>query len=378
MKRLISMLFCFTPMLGFGDQISCADLLFSAPLKNEVDLLLKARSYKVDWGHYYNEKSVFEFSYRNTSLKWGTRINLIYGFLEKKPYKPDQNWKNRTVVELDSVSDFTWGSALQVETRTRFEQYDKIQFVLEIIHPDGIKTYENGNIDPMGFLTARVPSLSNDDILFPIEVGAVDRTGGALRFPKITPEKIVEFHQAIDSKNANRVTDMIQLGKEIINSFHPEDGYTPLVRASRSGDTYFVRELMRAGADPLLPEAKSMNALAGHKAAFQGHIDALRSIFEFSNSMVSRKILETQGPKNGKTVLMDALWIDRPGLPPEYQVSESRIPIYVQIALFLIRKSKEVGANLELRNNVQETALDIARRNAQIYPIFSAVVTALE
>lgn len=384
MKKIILVLVHFIiPIVGFGNQISCVDLLFSTPLKMDGDLSIKARSYKVDWGHYYDQRSIFEFSYRNTTLKWGTKVNLIYGFHSQNPYNPNQNWKSRNIIELNSVSDFTWGTALQITTADRFDQFDQIQFVMEIVHPDGHKTYENGKIEPMGFLTAQIPYWSTDNgTLQNIEVGAVNSSGHlSAETPStlgVTSAQILEFHRAIDNDNVPSVLAMLHLGKDLINSFHPDDGYTPLIRASRLGNSLMVQTLMRAGADPLLPEAKSMNALAAHKGAFQGHLNVLNSIFLYSDAATIRRILETQGPKNGKTVLMDAMWIDRPGLPIQYQIPDDKIPFYAEIALFLIMKSKEVGADLGLRNQAQESALDIAKINAKKYPIFEQVVRSLE
>jgi hypothetical protein len=123
----------------------------------------------------------------------------------------------------------------------------------------------------------------------------------------------------------------------------------------------------------LLPESKSMLALAGHKAAFMGHQDVIHELLQVDDES-ARKMLEVQGPKNGKTILMDALWSDRPGLPDKYQVKPEDVPRYVKIADMLVDKSLQLGAELALESHDGQSTKHMLEQLVQGHPQFRPVL----
>lgn len=186
------------------------------------------------------------------------------------------------------------------------------------------------------------------------------------------------FHEMIDNDQPTQaIKDALRKRPELINAFHPEDGYTALIRASRSGKASMVRLLLRHGADPLQQEAGGMRAIGAHKAAFFAHIDVLKVMAEELSDETMRAVLEFQGPKNGKTVLMDTLWISRPGLPEDYQVTEEQIPLYLKTAEFVIELSRRTGANLNLADHGAQTAKDMMLENQLRFPEYGALLQKL-
>lgn len=86
----------------------------------------------------------------------------------------------------------------------------------------------------------------------------------------------------------------------VIGSF--DDGHTALLVAARDGETDMVRELIAAGADVNAIEPV-FGAVPLHKATYNGRLDITRLLAQ------ARGIrLDYQGPSNGYTPLLDALW----------------------------------------------------------------------
>ena len=79
------------------------------------------------------------------------------------------------------------------------------------------------------------------------------------------------------------------------------NGYTPLVLAAQEGRTELVRRLLASGATPH-QTGLVMLATPVHKAAFGGHVQAVRLLLEAGGP------IEAQGPNNGYTALIDAVW----------------------------------------------------------------------
>jgi uncharacterized protein len=86
----------------------------------------------------------------------------------------------------------------------------------------------------------------------------------------------------------------------IVGSF--SDGHTALLVAARDGHTEIVRELLAKGADVNAIEPV-FGACPLHKATYNGHLDITRILSSAPNVN-----LNYQGPSNGYTPLLDALW----------------------------------------------------------------------
>jgi hypothetical protein len=107
----------------------------------------------------------------------------------------------------------------------------------------------------------------------------------------------------------------------------------PLIMAAYNGYTDIVKLLLEAGADVTVVDP-GMKATALHAAAYAGNAEAAKLLLEYEIDM------DKQGPYNGYTALHDAVWQNN-----------------VETAKILI----EAGANLHIKSNSGETALDLAK-----------------
>jgi hypothetical protein len=191
-------------------------------------------------------------------------------------------------------------------------------------------------------------------------------------------EAILSFHAQVDDPSTppEVIDRALQEKPALLDAYHPKDGYTALIRTSRSGNAPRVRQFLDAGADPLKPERDGMLALAGHKAAFMGHLKAMKELVSV-DEQTAKAMLEIRGPKNGKTILMDALWIERPGLPADYQIPPERLPVYAEVAELLIQRSLEVGADLNLKSHQGESARSMLEQLLPKYPVFQSALDQL-
>jgi ankyrin repeat protein len=126
------------------------------------------------------------------------------------------------------------------------------------------------------------------------------------------------------------------------NEVHPYvgeglEGHTPILIASRNGYTEIARMLLKAGADITIVGGQ-MLANPAHKAAYMGHPEMMRLLAEHKDFS---KIKNAQGPLNGYTPLMDAVWHG-----------------HFETAQILL----ESGADRNLRSWDGKTALDLARK----------------
>lgn len=151
---------------------------------------------------------------------------------------------------------------------------------------------------------------------------------------KIESQKLMA---AVTAGNLQEVKKLIQAGADlevrypILNGFN--DGHTPLLVASRDGHTEIVKELLEAGANVNAVEP-TFGAVPLHKATYNGHADITRLLVQHPGVD-----LDFQGPSNGYTPLLDALWHG-----------------FVDCAEILIN----AGARLDLRGHDGKNALDIA------------------
>src|SRR5207248_4670554 len=82
----------------------------------------------------------------------------------------------------------------------------------------------------------------------------------------------------------------------------PNDGQTPLLVACFNGFADIVRELLAAGANPLIVDYL-LKATPLHKAAFAGHPECAQILLDHGVVDVN-----AQGPYNGYTALHDSVW----------------------------------------------------------------------
>ncbi|BDA67640.1 hypothetical protein CAL7716_018060 [Calothrix sp. PCC 7716] len=112
--------------------------------------------------------------------------------------------------------------------------------------------------------------------------------------------------QAVQNNDLAAVKTLIAKGADV-NEQSPivgsgNDGQTPLLVASFNGYTEIVRELLNAGANPLIVDY-IMKATPAHKAAFSRHAEVVKLLIEQDHFQI-----DSQGPYNGYTELHDAVW----------------------------------------------------------------------
>lgn len=114
-----------------------------------------------------------------------------------------------------------------------------------------------------------------------------------------------------------------------------EQGFSPLLWASREGFTPIVNVLLEAGADPNQKD-QWMGATAGHKAAFWGRADVMKLLISHGLDLNAR------GDYNGYTALMDA-------------VTRNHLDVAAQLI--------KAGADINVRGHDGMSAVDIAEVN---------------
>ncbi len=85
----------------------------------------------------------FHFEYQNTSLPWGTRVFLVYGFYDSFSKQSMHGYGN---AELRASQPYTWTVQLNnliIAERSNFTR-TKIQFYFRIVLPDQRVLIDNG------------------------------------------------------------------------------------------------------------------------------------------------------------------------------------------------------------------------------------------
>ena len=137
--------------------------------------------------------------------------------------------------------------------------------------------------------------------------------------------------KAVKNNEVALVRELIKQGVNINELDTNQDA--PLIMAAYKGYTGIVKLLLEAGADVAVVDP-GMKATALHAAAYAGNAEAAKLLLE------SKIDIDKQGPYNGYTALHDAVWQNN-----------------VETAKILI----EAGANLNIKSNSGETALDLAK-----------------
>lgn len=137
--------------------------------------------------------------------------------------------------------------------------------------------------------------------------------------------------KAVKNNEVALVRELIKQGVNVNELDANQDA--PLIMAAYKGYTDIVKWLLEAGADVAVVDP-GMKATALHAAAYAGNAEAAKLLLE------SKIDMDKQGPTNGYTALHDAVWQNN-----------------VETAKILI----EAEANLTIKSNTGETALDLAK-----------------
>ncbi len=175
--------------------------------------------------------------------------------------------------------------------------------------------------------SARV--LHKEDLVALLEKTAIERQSIGSR----------QLMDAVRNNDEAKVKQIIATKKVDLRQCD-DQGFTPLLWASRQGYCSIVNILLQHGADPNQQD-HWMHANSGHKAAFWGHADVMQLLAD--NGLK----LDSRGGYNGYTALHDA-------------VSQNHADV--------VRVLLTHGASVRVKGHDGKTALDIAvaNKNADI------------
>jgi hypothetical protein len=110
-----------------------------------------------------SERYEFKLSYQNTSLPWGTQVEIQYGLGESE-YVGDgfgtvhSDWNEPGHVAFASSAPYAWEAFVSVPWPHNLNPgIDQFQFVIKVTYPDGATMFENGHT-PYGHLSVAPPA----------------------------------------------------------------------------------------------------------------------------------------------------------------------------------------------------------------------------
>ncbi len=127
------------------------------------ELSVWGRAYHHSCGYYSSTYGDAHITYKNENLPWGSKVNIIYG-LEgiTSEHRSGEaiDWYNRQWTEAHAIDKWTWKAEISVglHYRSSPRHFDTLDFVVEVILPDGHVFYDNGSLSVWGFYKARFPS----------------------------------------------------------------------------------------------------------------------------------------------------------------------------------------------------------------------------
>jgi ankyrin repeat protein len=168
--------------------------------------------------------------------------------------------------------------------------------------------------------------LHKDSVANLLEKTAVERQSDQSR----------QLMQAVRSNDEDAVRKLLsQIRSATVLAQADEDGFTPLLWASREGYAGIVNMLLQHGADPNQND-QWMQANSGHKAAFWGRADVMKILCQNGLDINAR------GGYNGYTPLHDAVQGNH---------------------LDVVKVLLEHGARMDIKGHDGKTPVDIARAN---------------
>lgn len=105
----------------------------------------------------------FIVSYHNDTLPWGTTVRLRHGFkradIINGELRETSTWNDIAVPNCEAVGPFRWEARVskQLSERNSSFRYTALEFVIEVIYPDGSVAYEKGSDSLWGYFEVDVP-----------------------------------------------------------------------------------------------------------------------------------------------------------------------------------------------------------------------------
>lgn len=127
---------------------------------------------------YSGGKVAFQVDYKNETLPWGVKVELLRGFAGQDwcggcepPYYNFFSWQDKRFVEMNSVASWTWSAQTTADGYGSGAggQYDALEFVIRITFPDGRVQWDNGG-SSWGYYKVNVPQPQFDFSWTPYQV----------------------------------------------------------------------------------------------------------------------------------------------------------------------------------------------------------------
>jgi hypothetical protein len=109
--------------------------------------------------YYSNRTAEVVFKYRNQSLPWGTQLVLHYGLGNSRQEASGENqWNHIRQSAMGAIGEYTWQfkENLVLASRGSSENYDSLNFVVQIQYPNGLVTYDRGSSAAQGYYHVRL------------------------------------------------------------------------------------------------------------------------------------------------------------------------------------------------------------------------------
>jgi hypothetical protein len=126
----------------------------------------------------------FKIDYHNSNLRWGTSVEVQYGFhgWTESSHGQTMDWVIAKNQSLKAVSPYHWQVVInELIASENIRWFDQIQFVLKVRLPDGRVFYEKGGDTTYGyfagsFATEAPRGCAREDIGFePLTLLSVDK-----------------------------------------------------------------------------------------------------------------------------------------------------------------------------------------------------------
>lgn len=130
-------------------------LMFVSATAFAAETTAQARAVLRSCGYYSSQEVEVGLSYKNTTLPWGTSVELLYGW---GGYEGSTvfDWRNSTSIAAPATAPYTWGVTVtsQIAARSSPTFFEHIDFVWKVSLPDGSVFYEKGNNSTYGYYKA--------------------------------------------------------------------------------------------------------------------------------------------------------------------------------------------------------------------------------
>lgn len=117
-------------------------------------------------GYYSAVDGRFTINYTNYDLPWGSRVYLRYGFergvFQNGKLQTASHWNDIGHIELTSSGPYKWEGAVskQLYSRGSSSQLSALEFVVQVVLPDGHDFFDKGSNCTSGYYRAPSPTLS--------------------------------------------------------------------------------------------------------------------------------------------------------------------------------------------------------------------------